>query len=351
MASFDFRRANDALATNPLRLLDALGLRYRRSGQYAYVQDGPASGANSFCVFLNAGNYKDFASGRGGDLVALIGHVQNYANQLDSLKWAYAYLGWPFAGSLPPVSQADVAQRDREAAERRQAEDEAAARKAKGMQGYWAHLASGKGTLVETYLRAGRNIPVERLSHFPGSLHFDPECEHVDEDGVITEWPAMVGLILNAETLAPLGLHKTWLRRDGLGKAPVTPAKKMFGRVRGGIIPLSRGLGDLKPREAIKRGHRGPLVIGEGIETTLTVACAVPDFRSWAALSLVNMILPWPAYVDQLVILGENDTKPQARAQFDKVQAHYTRQAREVNGTFRVVRSRVGNDFNDWVAA
>ena len=59
-------------------------------------------------------------------------------------------------------------------------------------------------------------------------------------------------------------------------------AKLMLGPARGAAIRLSPGSAKCSPSEAARRGLTGPLAVGEGIETTLSVACARPDFRCWA---------------------------------------------------------------------
>jgi hypothetical protein len=46
-------------------------------------------------------------------------------------------------------------------------------------------------------------------------------------------WPAMVAIVTRGRDNAPLGVHRTYLARDGSGKAPVEPAKMMLaGRRR-----------------------------------------------------------------------------------------------------------------------
>jgi hypothetical protein len=48
-------------------------------------------------------------------------------------------------------------------------------------------------------------------------------------------WPAMVALVTRGVDGLPLGIHRTFLAHDGLGKTPVEPTKMMLGPCRGGV--------------------------------------------------------------------------------------------------------------------
>ena len=68
-------------------------------------------------------------------------------------------------------------------------------------------------------------------------------------------WPCMVALVTRGADGSPAAIHRTFLARDGIGKAPVAPAKMMLGPCRGG---------------AVCRGKAADvLMIGEGIEISL----------------------------------------------------------------------------------
>ena len=68
----------------------------------------------------------------------------------------------------------------------------------------------------------------------------------------------------------PIAIHRTFLARDGGGKAPVDPQKMMLGPCRGGAVRLGEP-GDV-------------LMVGEGIETCLA-AMQATGHPAWAALS------------------------------------------------------------------
>ena len=50
----------------------------------------------------------------------------------------------------------------------------------------------------------------------------------------------MVALVSRGPNDAPTAIHRTFLARDGGGKAPIDPAKMMLGPCRGGAVRLSQ---------------------------------------------------------------------------------------------------------------
>ena len=89
------------------------------------------------------------------------------------------------------------------------------------------------------------------------------------------------------------GIHRTFLSPDGNGKAPVTPAKMMLGPCRGGVVRLG--------------SPRGVLLIGEGIETCLSVMQAT-GHAAWAALSTSGLrALILPIAIHDVIILADGD--------------------------------------------
>jgi putative DNA primase/helicase len=84
----------------------------------------------------------------------------------------------------------------------------------------WQSTKPPYGTVVEKYLRSrGLDLPwLERIRFHPGLKHCSGEV-----------WPAMVGLVTRGGDDVPLAIHRTFLARDGAGKAPVDPQKMMLG--------------------------------------------------------------------------------------------------------------------------
>ena len=77
----------------------------------------------------------------------------------------------------------------------------------------WGEAVPPAGTLVEAYLRGrGLALPVG------APLRFHPACPRGAE-----RWPAMLALMTDPVTGEPCGVHRTFLTRDGGGKAPEGP--------------------------------------------------------------------------------------------------------------------------------
>jgi hypothetical protein len=314
----------------------------RRAGSFVIWTEGDAAGA-----------WKDYAVDRHrGDVFDLVQGVLRLQAKIDVYWWALDFLGLERQGNLQnprQIAEADAERQrreaDRAAAEARDAE--AGEAKSAYLFKLWLSLPPIAGTAAEHYLRDVRKIPLERLARMPGALHWAERLEYVDQvTGEVTEWRhVMASAMTRGKKLA--ALHRTYLKPDGSGKADMAKPKLMIGPVRGSAIRLASGPSGLSPAKAEAAGKRGPLAIGEGIETCLTVACARPDYRVWAAGSLSLMgLVDWPACASAVVLLGENDWKPEARKAFEAVRLHWQAQAK--GRPVEVVASAVGSDFNDW---
>lgn len=352
----DWRELRPRLQRDFTRLLEALGIK-------AEAKCGLVTPLNprrndrtpgSFVIWAapagRVGAWVDFAIDRRGDVIDLIQYLLGLKGRMDAYWWALDFLGVDRQG------QGQIRSAEAQALDRQRLEDERLAAEAKARQAaadrsaqlfaHWLTLAPIKGTVAETYLREARRIPMDRLAHWPGALRFEARREHHDGDtGEITEWPCMVSVMtLGAK---PAGLHCTWLAPDGSGKAPVSKAKKMIGSVRGAAIRLSPGPSGLSPSKAALKGRLDPLAVGEGIETSLTVAAARPDYRVWAAGSLSLMgLIDWPACASAAVLLRDNDWKPEAMAAFGRVEARWHEMS--AGRPVVVAASAHGSDFNDW---
>lgn len=352
----------DRLQAQLPALLDRLGLRNdlshrgRTDGARIYPLNPTRNDRRpgSFVIWTGrdaAGAWHEYATGEKGDVFDLVAYVERLQAKIDVYWWALDFLRLDRLGNAtsPRTKAADQVERERRAAEAKAAAARAQAddtRLTHRLTGQWLQLPEIKGTVAETYLREARRLPLDRLKHWPGALRFQAQRDHIDEaTGEVTTWPCMVSAMTKGAEI--VALHYTWLAPDGSGKAPVTPAKKMRGRPSGAAIRLSPGPSGLSPSKAAAKGRTDPLAIGEGIETCLTVAAALPAYRVWAAgsLSLIGM-MGWPACASAVVLLGENDGKPQALKQFQTGVDYWRRMAQ--GRPVHVVASAVGVDFNDW---
>jgi hypothetical protein len=131
----------------------------------------------------------------------------------------------------------------------------------------------------------------------PDTLRFHPACWH---GPTAKRYPAMVALVEGGDAFA---VHRTYLLPDGSGKAAIEPAKMMLGTVAGGAVRLTDG--------------PGGLVVAEGIETALSLACGLLSgpARIWAALSTSGMqALRLPDIPDRLTIAPDGDPAGKAAA-------------------------------------
>ena len=156
----------------------------------------------------------------------------------------------------------------------------------------WRDTWRGEGSPAATYLASRRIV----LNPWPPSLRFHPHCPQPrDENGnTVTPLPAMVALV-ECVGPGPVGIHCTYLKDDGTGKAEIAKAKAMFGPVGGGAVRFGMPVAGQE------------LVVGEGIESTLSVAvaCSMPAWAALSATGIKNLILP-PEATD-VVIAGDND--------------------------------------------
>lgn len=182
----------------------------------------------------------------------------------------------------------------------------------------WQSAIPAQETLVATYLASrGLHLPA------PPTLRFHARLRH-PSGGV---WPGMVALVTHGSDSTPLAIHRTFLARDGAGKAPVDPQKMMFGPCRGGAVQLGT--------------PSGVLMVGEGIETCLAAMRATGN-AAWAALSTSGLrALDLPDALRDLVVLADGDAPGEAAA--CDCAWRWKREGRRV----RIARPPQGMDFND----
>jgi hypothetical protein len=242
----------------------------RRRGRYWTVGDVRNAPGRSMFVRLGgpesgpgaAGHWTDAASAEYGDLLDVIRESCGLVDFRDVADEARRFLSLPRAepyGAPKPV-RTPVPAGSPEAAHR-----------------LFAMSRSISGTLVATYLR-NRGI---RNLRGTGSLRFHPCCYYRPEgDGPTETWPAMIAAVTDLDGRIT-GAHRTWLAPDGSGKASVDTPRRAMGGLLGHAVRF--GAAD------------DVLAAGEGIETMLSLRCALPAMPMAAALSanhLAALLLP-----------------------------------------------------------
>ena len=146
------------------------------------------------------------------------------------------------------------------------------------------------GSLAEAYLRT-RGIADLRGT---ANLRFHPSCYWRPEgDGPTEAWPAMIAAVTDLDGKIT-GAHRTWLLRDGSGKAPLDPPRKAMGELLG---------------NAVRFGEvQDVMAAGEGIETILSLRQALPKMPMVSALSAGHLAaILFPPHLRRLYIVRDKD--------------------------------------------
>ena len=261
----------------------------RRSGHHWLVGDvdntpgrslyvrlvGPTSGKGA------AGRWCDGATGQHGDLLDLIRLNRGYGSLRDAMDEARSFLSLPRPAPKPYHP-----------AERRPGNSDtvAAARRL---------FASGqpvRGTLAERYLLA-RGIDLAGLD--AGALRFHPAAHYRETpDSPRQTWPTLLAAVTDPAGTV-MGVHRTYLDPGldpaRLGKAPVVSPRRSLGQLAGNGARL--------------RSRDSPvLLVGEGLETVLSLMPLFPDADAVAALSAAHLaMLALPPALATLLVARDND--------------------------------------------
>ncbi len=283
----DARRAEaEAMPIEDVALsLDILGSLKRAGHEYT----GPCpqcGGDDRFSINIRKGVFQcRRCDGKGGGI--------NLVMFVQGLTFPQA-LDW-MCGPKREISESERRAREaRDAANRKRKEREDAAFRERAIaqgRAIWRECVPAEGTAVVDYLSL-RGLDRSRLPEIPRSIRFHPSLPYMLRDGTgyveLHRGPAMVAAIQGPDGIGT-GIHRTWIDPSRpKGKAMIlNPAtgqpekvKKSWGSKKGGAIRLSL------------RGAESPImVMGEGIETTLTamVADVWPGAVYWCGIDLGNM--------------------------------------------------------------
>ncbi|HEY0182336.1 MAG TPA: toprim domain-containing protein [Rhodopila sp.] len=277
------------------------------------------------------GHWQDAATGEFGDALDLLAACRYAGDKKAAYAAGLAWLGWGDR-TRAPVRKSPPARRTPAN------DDDAAKKRAYALRLYLEAAPSLAGTPVAGYLLS-RGIDLATLGRQPRALRYHADLRH-RESGMT--FPAMVAAISGADG-THVATHRTYLERAGGGwiKLRGMNAKLSVGDFAAGSIRIWRGASGRPLRDA---SPCEPVVIGEGIETCLSVALALPELRVLCAVSLGNLGSVWlPDQVRMVVLAADNDTHPAARAALQRAAERHIDAGREV----RIARSLWGNDFND----
>ncbi|WOH63650.1 toprim domain-containing protein [Bradyrhizobium sp. BWA-3-5] len=242
----------------------------RRIGRYWIVGDARNTPGRSMFVRLrgpnagkgSAGKWTDAATGEHGDLLDVIRESCGLLEFGDVLAEARRFLNLP-RPEREPESKSSIAP--------------APVGSPETVRRLIAMSKPIHGTIAERYLRT-RGILV---SHGTESLRFHPRCYYKPDDVLPTEtWPALIAAVTTLNGIIT-GIHRTWLDPSGRGKAPIDTPRRAVGFLLGNAVRFGVA--------------NDVLAAGEGIETMLSLRCALPTLPMVSALSahhLAAMLLP-----------------------------------------------------------
>ena len=290
----------------------------RKQGRYWVA--GNLDGARGRSLFIRLtgpgapGKWTDAATGEHGDLIDLIRHRIGAPTLHAALIEARAFL------ALPASKAASEPYDGTEAA-----------------RCLWRRCGVIDGTHAEAYLRA-RGLARCR---FP-ALRFHPELFYrngASQSGPVRRLPALIAAV-TGDNGAIDGVQRTWLDPSAPVKADVANPRKALGRIFGHTVGFGSQAGD-----AAASNGKTSLLVGEGIETVLSLVTALPHITAAAALSAGSLGAFAPPFgVTHIVIARDND--PQGA----RAAARLARRCARAGVAATVIVSEQA-DFNDDLVA
>ncbi|MGG7535337.1 toprim domain-containing protein [Rhizobium sp. 12,4] len=322
------------------------------------TMDAPKSPEFKVALDRDHGAWKDWRTGEVGDVIKLVEYVLRLDFR-DALAWSRDFLG------MREMSREQLqAMQRRTVTAKKESDDKAEEnrlkRLAKAARMFEAGLMDGAGSSAEAYARAyfaARKIPLERIANrdlatfrFSAETEFWPRAKWDNSNGRRIKTSAGPGYpcihsAMRVATGQLTAVHLTFLSPLGPRKLPVKDdenAKLMYGEAKGAVIRISHGP-EGEPPETALQAH--PVIIGEGIETTASVAMEAPEARAWAAGSLSNMgnAPLWLPCISAAIILKDHFKSRATEKQFDQVLEQLSQHGKPLS----VIASIEGNDFND----
>ena len=279
----------------------------RKQGRYWVAGDLDGARGRSLYVRLagpgTPGKWTDAAEGTRGDLLDLIRHRINAPTLRAALDEARVFLAVPAAPASGWGDTFDATESARR---------------------LWRRCRAIDGTHAERYLHA-RGLARCRFA----ALRFHPELRY-REGSTVRHLPALVAAVTGDDG-AVTGVQRTWLDARSPARAGVATPRKALGRVYGLAVRFG----------TVPADGLASLVVGEGIETVLSLVTAVPDITAAAALSAGSLgAFAPPPGIARLVIARDNDIEG------DRAAMRLARRcARAGVASFVVVPE--GGDFND----
>jgi Toprim domain-containing protein len=286
----------------------------RREGRVWRVGDVDNTPGRSMAVRLTGpdsgpgacGHWTDFSTGEYGDLLDVIARTCGLHAFRDVLEEARRFLSLPQPEPHTPAPRMPPAPSGSPEAARR----------------LFASAKPISSTIAETYLRSRGIVGVGSLD----CLRFHPSCYYRAHDNAPREiWPALIAAVTDLDG-AMTGILRTWLARDGSGKAALTTPRRALGRLLGSGVRFGKAT--------------DVMAAGEGLETMLSLRIVLPEMPMVAALSSAHLAaLILPSGVSRLYIARDNDRAGHRAADALGIRAN-------ADGIEDIVLTPYADDFN-----
>ncbi len=292
-ASYDIRDINFGALMQPVAVA-LLGEPNRALSSRAELRFGSRGSLAAVIAGRKAGCWANHETGTGGGVLDLIRLAANCDNPIDWLR-EHGFLD----GGYQPV----VRMQSSPVNANPRHDDMNSVRVARAI---WHSSINASGTIAEIYLASrGLALPAD------APIRFHPKCPR-GSDRLL----AMVSLMTDPITAEPCGIHRTYLRSDGSGKAEGS-VKMMLG---------SAGVIRLVPDEGVTIG----LGICEGIETGLAIMHRARWSPIWAACSAGGIAkFPVLAGIEAITIFADMDDKGAGLASAQECAARWKEAGRE----------------------
>ncbi|WP_297777464.1 toprim domain-containing protein [uncultured Roseovarius sp.] len=258
----------------------------RKQGNYWQVGDTSGAKGQSLAIRLQAqggrkaGSWQDFATGEFGDLIDLLQERLGSVTLKETLREARSFLGEVPCPAVPHATR--YPEPPNAASSKRMAQ----ARKL---------FAAGKpvlGTLAATNLQ-GRGI-----TRLGPALRYHPRVflrQGEDDPDPPQKAPALLAKITDNRGQIT-GCARTYLDPSTGDLAEIESPKRILGQLQGHAIRFWSGKA------------RSDLIVGEGLENTLSVGTALPEFDLASCLTATHLglFIP-PQGINRIWIARDND--------------------------------------------
>ena len=258
----------------------------RKQGNYWQVGDTSGAKGQSLAIRLQAqggrkaGSWQDFATGQYGDLIDLLHERLGSVTLKETLREVRSFLGEAPSPATPHAARK---------AERPDAASEKRIARARNL------FAAGKpvlGTLAATYLQR------RGITRLGPALRYHPRVflwHGKDENAPPQKAPALLAKITDNRGQIT-GCARTYLDPSTGRLAAIESPKRILGQLHGHAIRLWSGT------------SRSDLIVGEGLENTLSVGTALPEFDLASCLTATHLglFIP-PSGIKRIWIARDND--------------------------------------------